>query len=317
MITDSLAQDFRTFVAKNFSKYRTVNLFWETKWAHDYTFTLDGQDVENRRKKNLHTLRFSTMIPMLKTQHISLYTNIQYSNYQFRTYDKAEAEKPSAIFLQDKYDYVAGGLNGSYYMSLFNKPFIVSASVSVDAWNKGWGMVYGTVSVVSVLKNTKRTSISVGMMGMSLFSSIPIMPIFTYWHRFNNPDLSIDITMPSQFYLRYQRKNQRISVGAFMSSDNFYLKTEMEGAPKICYYSDAVLKPEINYEYIINKHLYLSAHAGLSMVMKGGLYKKNRKGVKVKTEVHGEERTEVEPVVKQSRSPIPFFNIGLSYSLFK
>ena len=27
VITDSLADDFRTFAAKNFSRYRTVNLF--------------------------------------------------------------------------------------------------------------------------------------------------------------------------------------------------------------------------------------------------------------------------------------------------
>lgn len=120
--------------------------------------------------------------------------------------------------------------------------------------------------------------------------------------------------MPSQFYLRYQMKKQRISVGAFMSSDNFYLKTELEGAPEICYYSDAVLKPEIHYEYIINKHIYLSVHTGVSMVMKGGLYKKNRKGIKVKNE---EGKNEVEPLVKQDRSPIPFFNVGISYSLFK
>ncbi|MDO4158970.1 MAG: DUF6268 family outer membrane beta-barrel protein [Prevotellaceae bacterium] len=315
VITDSLANDFRTFAAKNFSKYRTVNLFYETKWAHDYTLTLNDKEVEKRRKKNLHTLRFSTMIPVLKKKNVSLYANLQYSRYHFQTYDNEN--NPSCIFLRETYDYIAGGLNGSYYINLFGKPLILSASVSVDGWNEGWGMVYGTASAVMVFKNTKQTSISAGLMGMTLFSSIPIMPIVTYWHRFNNPNLSVDITMPSQFYLRYEMKNQRLSVGAFMSSDNFYLRTELDGAPEICYYSDAVLKPEINYEYIINKHLYLSAHAGLSMVMKGGLYKKNRKGMKVTTTSHGKEKTEVEPLVKQSRSPIPFFNIGLSYSLFK
>lgn len=313
VITDSLANDFRTFAAKNFSKYRTVNLFWETKWAHDYTFSLDGQEVEKRRKKNLHTIKFSTMIPVLKLKNISLYTNLQYSRYQFKTYNENNSSS-SSIFLSDKYDYIAGGLNGSYYMSLFNRPLILSASASVDAWNGGWGKIFGSVSAVMVIKNNERTNFSAGAMAMTLFSSMPIMPIITYWHRFNNPNLSIDITMPSQFYLRYQMEKQRISVGAFMSSDNFYLKTKLEGAPEICFYADAVLKPEIHYEYIINKHIYLSAHTGVSMVMKGGLYKKNRKGIKVKNE---KGKNEVEPIVKQDRSPIPFFNIGISYSLFK
>ena len=86
VITDSLADDFRALAAKNFSRYRTVNLFWETKWAHDYNLTLDGKDVEKRRKKNLHTLRFSTMVPMLNLKNISLYANLQYSRYTLQTY---------------------------------------------------------------------------------------------------------------------------------------------------------------------------------------------------------------------------------------
>lgn len=313
VITDSLADDFRAKTAKNFSRYRTVNLFWETKWAHDYTLTLDGKEVEKRRKKNLNTLRFSTMVPVLKLKNVSLYANVQYSRYTFQTYGD-EAGSPSAIFLEDAYNHFAGGLNVSYYMSLFNRPLVISASCTVDGWDGGWGMVGGTLSAVMVVKNTERTSVSLGVMGMTLFSSMPVMPIVTYWHRFNNPRLSVDITMPSQFYLRYQLKNQRLSVGAFMSGESFYLETKLDDVPSVCYYSDAVLKPEVCYEYIIGKHLYLTAHAGVSMVMKGGLYRKNRKGIKVKGD---DGKSDIEPLVKQDRSPIPFFNIGISYSLFK
>ena len=51
VITDSLANDFRAFAAKNFSRYRTVNLFWETKWAHDYTFCLGRAGRGKKEKK--------------------------------------------------------------------------------------------------------------------------------------------------------------------------------------------------------------------------------------------------------------------------
>ena len=50
------------------------------------------------------------------------------------------------------------------------------------------------------------------------------------------------------------------------------------------------------------------------MVMKAGLYKENRKGIKVTGE---EGKSEIEPLVKMNRNAIPFFNIGISYSLFK
>lgn len=314
VITDSLADDFRTFAAKNFSRYRTVNLFWKTKWAHDYTFELDGKDVEKRRKKNLHTLRFSTMVPILKLKNVSLYANLQYARYQFQTYDIDNMIAPSDIFHRNAYDYFNGGLNGSYYIGIFGKPLVLSLCVSVDAWNEGWGKVYGTASALVVFKKTERTSFSAGVMGMTLFNSMPFLPVIAWWHRFNNPDLSIDVAMPGQFYLRYQVGRQRISAGAAMSSESFYLKSDLEGTSRTYYYSDAVLEPEIHYEYIISRHFYLSAHAGVSMVMKGGLYKKNRKGIKVKNE---DGKAEVEPLMKQDRSPIPFFNVGISYSLFK
>lgn len=313
VITDSLASDFRTFMAKNFTRYRTVNLYWETKMAHNYNFSLNGNEVEKMRKKNLHTFKVSTMIPVLKLKNVSLYTHLEYSRYQFDAFSKQDGTW-SEIFQQSAYDYFLGGLNGSYYFGLFNKPVIISATVSADGWNKGFGMVHGAASVVMLLKNTERTYFSLGVMGRTLFNSMPVMPVISWWHRFNNPRLSVDITMPSQFYLRYELDKQRISAGASMSSENFYLKTTLEGTSATFYYSDAVLKPEIHYEYIINKHLYISAHVGISMVMKSGLYKKDRKGIKVKNE---EGKTEVEPIVKQDRSPIPFFNVGISYSLFK
>lgn len=108
-------------------------------------------------------------------------------------------------------------------MSLWNRPLILSADVTMDGWNKGWGMLQGRFSAVMLVKNTERTTFSAGIMGMTLFSSMPFLPIVSYWHRFNNPRWSVDITMPGQFYLRYQMKNQRISAGASMSSENFYL----------------------------------------------------------------------------------------------
>ena len=91
-----------------------------------------------------------------------------------------------------------------------------------------------------------------------------------------------------------------------MATDNFYLHTSIPELPSVCYYSEFAIKPEILYEYIISNHFYLSARAGFSVPVKGALYTKSRKEIKFS----GEE-------VKQDRSMIPFFHVGLSYSLFK
>lgn len=309
VINDTLAEDFRTKAAKNFSRYRTVNFSWETKVNHDYTLSIGDNEVENGRKKGLHAIHFSTMLPILKERKLSLYANIRYDSYNFDRY----GSEPSSIFNDISYDYYAGGITGSYYMSLCNKPLIVSADIVADGWKHGWGRLQGRMSAIMVVSKTRHSAFSAGLMGMTLFNSVPVMPVLAYWHRFGNPNLSIDITLPSQLYLRYEMNNQRLSAGAAMSVENFYLDSGLDGVPSTCFYSDAVMKPEIVYEYIINRHLYLSARAGVSMVMKGGLYTKNRKDITITDE----QGRDVDATIKQDRSPIPFFNIGVSYSLFK
>lgn len=123
MNNDSLAEDFRTLAAKNFSRYRTVNFLWEMNANHDYIFGLDGTEQEKGRKQMVHTLRFSTMAPIVKSHKASLYANVQYRSYNF----ESKGDVLSSIFKEESYDYYAGGLNGSYYASLFNRPLVLSA----------------------------------------------------------------------------------------------------------------------------------------------------------------------------------------------
>lgn len=306
---DSLAEDFRTIVAKNFSRYRTVNFSWEMGVDHDYSFALDGKTQEKGHKQTVHTLRFSTMVPIVKSHRASLYVNVQYRSYNF----EMKGDEPSKTFNEESYDYYAGGLNGSYYASLFGRPLVLSANVNMDGWKHGWGELQGRFSAMVVLKNTHTTNFSLGLMGMTHFSSTPMLPIITYWHRFANPSLSIDITLPSQMYLRYQMRHQRISVGAAMSADEFYLKSDVGGTSCVRLYREALVKPEIHYEYIINRQFYISARAGFSALVKGGLYTKKRKELMIADEGNGGK----ESFYKLDRSAVPFFNIGVSYSLFK
>ena len=248
------------------------------------------------------------LLPFNRAQ-ASLYANVQYRSYNF----ESKGNELSDIFKEESFDYYAGGLNGSYYASLFNRPLVFSAEVKMDGWKKGWGELQGRFSAMMVMKNTHATNFALGLMAMTHFSSTPVLPIITYWHRFANPNLSLDITLPSQMYLRYQMHHQRISVGASMSADEFYLKSDVEGASRVYLYREAVVKPEIHYEYIINSQFYLSAHVGYSALIKGGLYTKKRKELKMADE----ENSGKESFFQLYRFAVPFFNIGVSYSLFK
>ena len=181
------------------------------------------------------------------------------------------------LFGRDDYSHYQGGLSASYFASLFGRPFLLSADVSVDGWNEGWGKLQGRFVAAMIFKRGNKTGISVGLAAMTL-GKIPVMPVFSYWHRFDNPDWSVDITLPSQLYLRYQIKNQRISVGSSMTGDNFYLHTDLSELPSVCYYSEVVIKPEVLYEYIINKHfLSFGPNRNFRSFEKWTLYKRQER----------------------------------------
>lgn len=61
VVSDSLAEDFRTLAARNFSRYRTVNFSWEMDADHDYSFNTNGKEQEKGRKKTLNT-QHSTLL---------------------------------------------------------------------------------------------------------------------------------------------------------------------------------------------------------------------------------------------------------------
>lgn len=308
--TDSLAKEIRSYVARNFSKSRTFNLYWEVNPSHDYKLKQNGQEIESGKIRNANTVKFATTVPLLLSKNFSLYANGQANFYTFDAIDD-ETKELSSIFSKNNDDkdnghnYYKGALSGTYRTKAFGKPLILNANISGDGWGESFEKIEGTFSAIMVLKNTPTTTLSVGMYGMTRYNEIPAIPIITYWHQFN-PNLSIDITLPSRTYLRYQiSDNHRFSLGALMESEQFYMKPNIAGLPETCLFSSSNIKPELVYEFIVNKHFYFIARGGGSAIIQSGLFKTNRKGV------NGD------PLVEFDRSITPFFNLGFSYNIFK
>ncbi|GAE85269.1 DUF6268 family outer membrane beta-barrel protein [Bacteroides reticulotermitis] len=303
---DTLVQEIRSYVARNFSQARTFNLYWETGPSHDYTLKRNGQEIENGKMRDMHTIKFSVNVPILLLKNFSLYTNGQANFYKFEARNNATGEI-SSLYSENEgaYNYYKGGLSATYRTKIAGKPLILNANISGDGWNEGFEKIEGSFSAIVMLKNTSTSRFSIGLYGMTLYNQVPALPIISYWHQFN-PQLSVDITLPSQVHLRYQfNSNHRLSLGAQMESERFYIKPAIEDLSQTYLHSTATIKPEIVYEFIINKHFYLIARGGGSALLQSGLYKTNRKGI------------DGDPLVEFNRSIQPFFNLGFSYNLFK
>jgi len=303
---DSLTREIRSYVARNFSEARTFNLYWQTGPNHDYTFKNNGTDMEKGKMRDIHAIQFSGTVPVVSGNKFSLYANWQTNFYKFETINDIN-NGVSSIFFDDEgsYSYHRGTISGTYKTNILGKPLIINASLSGDGWNEDFEKVFGSLSVIAVLRRTQNSSFSVGLHGTTLFNYLPIVPIISYEYRFN-PNLSAEILLPNRAYMRYQfANNHRISVGGSLESSGIYLKPSMTELPKTCYYQNTTVKAELVYEYIINKHFYLIARGGGLGTFNSGLYGTDRKGI------------DGDPFIEYTQPLIPFFNLGFSYNLFK
>lgn len=303
--TATQSGELKRYVARNFSEARTFNLYWETNPSHNYTLKRDGEKFEKGRMRKEHTLKFAATLPILMKKKFSVFANLQANFYTFET-SRNEDKAPSIMFSdKDNYNYLKATINGNYRTKLFNKMLMLSAAFSGDGWSDGFEQFQTTLSAVLLLKQSSKTSMSVGLFGMLIYDKIPVFPVFTYSHQFN-PNLSVDIVLPSRLYLRYQfHNNHRFSVGTSLDGESFYLKPNVEGLPKTVVYSKTSIKPEFVYEYIINKKLYLIARGGVSQIIRAKFLKTNRKELKGNNDI------------KLTQPLTPFIHVGFSYNLFK
>jgi len=302
---DTLTTQIRSYVARNFAEARTFNLYWQTMPSHDYTLQRNGSNYEKGQFRDIHNIQFSGTVPIVDHSRFSLYANWQTNFYLFETRNDVNDDLSSLFFEdEDGYSYHEGTIVATYKRKLFGKPFILNTNLSGDGWNNGFEEISATFSAIMILKRSPITNFGIGVYAMTLYNEVPALPIISYWHKFNS-HLSIDIAIPSRTYLRYNYNNHRLSVGARLESEQFYFKPDLDYLPKTSFFSKMTFKPEVVYEYIIDEHFYLIARAGVSAVIRGGIYGTGRKGI------------DGEPFIKVKHPMTPFFNLGISYNLFK
>ena len=296
---DSLRQQVRSYVARNFSEIRTFNFSWQASPAHTYRIKTGDQIREKGEMHSQNTIKFNTTLPVVLTKKFSLYAIGQADFYNYNT-QKVDGTRLFSQEESDNNQYYRVTLNGMYRTSLAGKPLILNGNLSVDGYNYGVQQVLGTLAGVSILKRTRTTSLSAGLAFIWPFDKVPVMPVITYWHQFN-PHWSVDVSMPRQFYFRYQLgKSSRISAGSVMQNDQYYFRSQGETR----FFSETSLNTELFYEYVAAKHFYFFARAGITSRVAGGIYKPNRKKVDG-TELSYHRKTE------------PFFTVGFSYNLYK
>jgi len=266
---DSLRQKAIMSMKEKFPETRIFNVEYNQSMDRKFSSQLFGQDFQEGTIKNQRNITVSANIPVYKTQRWSFTSSLF---YQFNEFEFDNIENPSSLPFFERNGVVgfhnfSAAISSTYFSMLFNKPVIFNASIIGDS-NKeslGRGRFKGILGFSFILKQTERTTITLGALGfIDPSSQIPFIPTFSYNHHFRNSKWELDFILPQRLLVRRQvGENSRLSFGTTLGVSEFYIDSNNQSYGNMFAYSQIELKTGVIYEHRINKYLIGTFQGGI------------------------------------------------------
>ncbi|MEO8532495.1 MAG: hypothetical protein ABI441_02035 [Flavobacterium sp.] len=294
-------------ITDKFPTTRTFDVQYEQLGPTNFDSELFGNDYERGRIDSHNRVKAAFNMPFYvsDSKRLILTGSLR---YKYESYHFGEVyRKPEDLYYKrDKEDfhYLAAAVSATYMSKLFNKPAIYNATVIVDGNEENVQRVKGFVTASIVLKRTANTTITIGALGMLDPSAIiPITPLFTYNHKFENSKWDIDFILPQRLLFRRELlENGRISFGTELNSENFYLNLNTSNLKGIYELNQLEIKSGITYEYRISPKVIGMIKGGVNNVLSTRITEKG-------------ERTS-RYVYDHKEDTQGYFRFGISYNPF-
>ncbi|WP_456314747.1 DUF6268 family outer membrane beta-barrel protein [Pseudomonas shirazensis] len=263
---------FGKAVTEKFPTTRTFDLQYEQLGSTNYDSQLFGNDFEKGKIESHSRLKAAFNMPFYvsDSKRFVLTSSLR---YKYETYNFGNIYNYSLATNytrnQQDFHYLAAAVSATYMSTLFKKPIIYIATATVDGNEKNVQRVKGFVTANLILKRTASTTITIGALAMLDPSAIvPVMPLFTYNHKFENSKWDIDFILPQRLLFRRELlENGRISFGTELNSENFYLDLDNADLKGIYELNQLELKSGITYEYRITPKINSFFKAGVNNVL--------------------------------------------------
>jgi hypothetical protein len=264
---DALQQKAVQSVKEKYPETRLFNFEYNQNLDRSFSSELFDQDFQEGDIKNQRNFMASANIPVYKTKKWSFTASLF---YQFSEFEFENIENPpsSPFFGRNgiiSFHNFSTALSSTYFSILFKKPVIFNVSIIADANEENFGRFRGILGVTFILKQTERTTITLGAMGfLDPSSQIPFTPTFSYNHRFKNLKWEVDFILPQRLLFRRPiGDNGRLSLGSTIGASEFYIDANDQAYGNVFAYSQIELKTGIIYEHRINNYLIGTFQGGL------------------------------------------------------
>ncbi|QOG02377.1 hypothetical protein [Flavobacterium sp. MDT1-60] len=295
-------------IVDKFPTTRTFDVQYEQLGPSNYDSDLFGNKFERGRIENHSRFKAAFNLPFYASESkrfvLTSSLRYKYERYDFGNIYNYNSTQTYTRSTED-FHYWAGAVSATYITSLFKKPVIYNATVSVDGNEDKLQRLKGFVSAVIVVKRSPNTTITVGALGMLDPSSIvPITPVLTINHKFKDSKWDVDFILPQRLLFRRELlENGRISFGTELNSESFYLNLNNSNLQGIYELNQLELKSGITYEYCFTPKIIAFVKAGANNVLSTRITERG-------------ERTN-RYVYDQSEDTQGYFRVGISYNLFQ
>lgn len=285
---------------------RPLMLQYERINNADYTQRdREGETLGEGQAQVTRFRAFGSM-PVYQKRKITLSTSVMYTYENISDYTRKEAYAPLSKNTIDIHD-VDLTLSGIYRGFLWKKPIIHTGNITFSSPNLVQVKKVSAMASSSIvfIKGT-RTRYSLGLLFvLDPFIAIPVMPMITYWHQFENPLWEADVILPQKIIFRRSGfLHGWLSIGTELYGNGFFVSelTQLTGNYEYRY---ADLFSGIGYERPFGK-LILGVRTGFRSTIQGRMLKVyNRSG---------------DYVFDTKTNTIPYINLHASWavrSLFK
>ena len=298
-----LRRDYMTQqAALRYPALRMATVQMETTGGTHYTSRLQGKDFLKGRIQPQSTLKATFSLPVYTSgsQELSI---ISAYTLQVTTLKNTINQIPQSRVSDGTYTLqnLSLALNYKRTDSLFNKPVLWGGMLLTNfslqsSLARVTGLLYGMVP----LKTTRTTRIFAGLLVfIDPSSTVPVIPTFSYWHKFAGSPWEISLNLPIHLYFRRPVFSKGLlSLGTELGENTLLKEVNQPPLQGGFAFKDLYMKSGFTLEYPVFRKVLIGCSGGL-------LYSTRYRVLDPGKSIN-------DYIIGVKRDPAPYLNVGIS-----
>lgn len=250
---------------KSLYKQISINAEFSIRPGGEYQIEQKGNIIEEGENEVYTQSNISASMPLVQKKKLFMIGSIKYSH--IHQHFNPNSQLLDYGFGETTHHIFSANLIASSKLNLWNKSIKLTGMVSGEYSQFGFERWIAMGTSLLMLKETSKTEIGIGVIGMiNTFSQIPIFPIFTYKHIFNERWM-INIT-PPYLQVQYSHNHSNIyTLGTSFYSDHYFIHPNTENLPNRVRYNRSLFNIGMTYEHKVSAKLSAIVNVGVSIIM--------------------------------------------------